>query len=72
MDVDVAGTKPRKVLLKAMQHHQVKGNVTHIEFYEVSMTRKLRVSIPLLSRCETRYSADPDAPLGSQRDRDGG
>lgn len=32
----------------------------------------LRVSIPLLSRCETRYSADPDAPLGSQRDRDGG
>lgn len=47
VDLDVAGSKPRKVLLKAMQHHPVKGNVTHIDFYEVSMTRKLRVTIPL-------------------------
>lgn len=47
VDLDVAGGKPRKVLLKAMQHHPIDGRVTHIDFYEVSMTRKLRVSVPL-------------------------
>ncbi len=47
VDLDVAGSAPRKVLLKAMQHHPIMGHVTHIDFYEVSMTRKLRVSVPL-------------------------
>ena len=32
----------------------------------------LQRMIPLATACESRYSADPDAPLGSQRDRDGG
>lgn len=47
VDLDIAGAGPRKVLLKAMQHHAINGHVTHIDFYEVSMTRKLRVSVPL-------------------------
>jgi large subunit ribosomal protein L25 len=47
VDLDVAGSPPRKVLLKSLQHHPVMGQVTHIDFYEVSMTRRLSVSVPL-------------------------
>lgn len=47
VDLEVAGEKQHKVLLKEVQHHPVTGNVIHADFYEISMTQKLRVEIPL-------------------------
>lgn len=47
MDLEVAGEKQHKVLLKDVQHHPVTGNIIHADFYEISMTQKLRVEIPL-------------------------
>ena len=47
MDLEVAGEKQHKVLLKEVQHHPVTGNIIHADFYEISMTQKLRVEIPL-------------------------
>lgn len=46
LDLAVEGTdKPFKVMLKAMQHHPLNGRVIHVDFYEVSMTRKIEIDI---------------------------
>ena len=48
VDLVVEGTeKPYKVMLKAMQHHPITGRVIHLDFYEVSMTRKIEVELPV-------------------------
>ena len=48
VDLAVEGTeKPYKVMLKAMQHHPITGRVIHLDFYEVSMTRKIEVELPV-------------------------
>jgi len=41
------GESERQVLLKDVQHHPVDGRVIHVDFYEVSMTRKVRVEVPV-------------------------
>ena len=48
LDLAVEGTaKPYKVMLKAMQHHPVTGRVIHLDFYEISMTRKIEIAVPV-------------------------
>lgn len=48
LDLSVEGTaKPYKVMLKAMQHHPITGRVIHVDFYEVSMTRKIEIEVPV-------------------------
>jgi large subunit ribosomal protein L25 len=47
MDLAIGEEPARKVLLKDVQHHAVKGQAIHVDFYEVSMTRKLKVEIPI-------------------------
>ena len=50
MIVDLAveeTAKPYKVMLKAMQHHPVTGRVIHVDFYEISMTRKIEIEVPV-------------------------
>ncbi len=37
----------RSVLLKEVQHHPLTSSVLHVDLYEVSMTRRIRVEIPL-------------------------
>jgi len=46
LDLTVEGAdKPYKVMLKAMQHHPLNGRVIHVDFYEVSMARKINIEI---------------------------
>ncbi|MFH0953466.1 MAG: 50S ribosomal protein L25 [Verrucomicrobiota bacterium] len=47
MELEVDGGKALKVLLKEIQHHPVSGKIIHADFNEISMTRKLRVEIPI-------------------------
>ena len=48
VDLTVEGKdKPLKVMLKAMQHHPLTGRVIHVDFYEVSMTRKIEIEVPV-------------------------
>ena len=48
VDLTVEETaKPYKVMLKAMQHHPITGRVIHVDFYEISMTRKIEIEIPV-------------------------
>lgn len=37
----------RSVLLKEVQHHPLNSSVVHVDFYEVSLTRRIRVEVPL-------------------------
>jgi large subunit ribosomal protein L25 len=47
MDLEVGGDKPLKVLLKEIQHHPVSHKIIHVDFNEISMTKKLRIEIPI-------------------------
>ena len=48
VDLAVEGKdKPFKVMLKAMQHHPLTGRVIHVDFYEISMTRKIEIEVPI-------------------------
>jgi len=46
--LDVDGKPGGKVLLKEVQHHPLTGDVQHVDFLEVSMTRKMRVEMPIV------------------------
>jgi len=47
MDLEIGGEKELKVLLKEIQHHPVSGRIIHADFNEISMTKKLRIEIPI-------------------------
>lgn len=47
VDLEVEGETPLKVLMKEMQHHPVSGRIVHVDFYEISMTKKIAVDIPI-------------------------
>ena len=52
-DIDVGSDKPTKTLLKEIQYEPVNGSILHADFLEISMTRKMRVGIPI------QLSGDP-------------
>jgi large subunit ribosomal protein L25 len=46
MTMDLDGAE-KKVLVREVQRHPVSGNLVHVDFFEVSMTKKMRVDLPL-------------------------
>ena len=46
-DVEVEGASPKRVLLREVQHDPVTDTVIHVDFVEISMTRKMKVNIPI-------------------------
>ena len=48
MDLVVDGKRARKVLLKEVQHHPLTGSVEHADFVEISMTKLMKVSVPII------------------------
>jgi len=47
MDLEVGGDNPLKVLLKEIQQHPVSHKIIHVDFNEISMTKKLRIETPI-------------------------
>lgn len=47
LSLDVAGDRTRKVLIREVQHHPLTGHPLHVDFYELSMTKRVSVSVPL-------------------------
>lgn len=47
VDLSIKGGASRKALLKEVQHHPVTGTAIHADFMAVSMTRIMRVRIPI-------------------------
>lgn len=47
IQIQIDGDKEESVLLKEVQHDALSGGVMHVDLQEVSMTRKLRVEVPI-------------------------
>lgn len=47
VDLEIPGVETKKVLLQEVQHHPITGRILHADFQEISMTRKLRLEIPV-------------------------
>lgn len=45
--------KAKTVLVKELQHHPVSHQVIHVDFHEVSLTKKITVSVPLAFKGES-------------------
>jgi large subunit ribosomal protein L25 len=42
-----ADLQKRVALVREVQHHPVDGGILHVDFYEVDLTQRLRVTVPL-------------------------
>jgi len=47
IELEIGKDKALKVLLKEVQHDPVYGKIIHADFNEISMTKKLRVGVPV-------------------------
>jgi large subunit ribosomal protein L25 len=47
LDLAIEGDQSHKVLIREVQHHPISGRPLHADFYELDLTRQVRVSIPL-------------------------
>jgi len=47
LEVCVDAEPPRKMLMKEVQHHPLTGLPIHADFIEISMTKKMRIHIPI-------------------------
>ncbi|MCX6997994.1 MAG: 50S ribosomal protein L25 [Kiritimatiellaeota bacterium] len=47
VDLEVEGDQPRKAIIKEIQRHPVSGRIVHVDFNAISMTRKLRIEVPV-------------------------
>ncbi len=47
IDLVVEGESPRKVLLKDLQRDRIRDMALHVDFLEISMTKKLRVQVAI-------------------------
>jgi len=47
INLSVEGEKARNVIIQDAQKHYLNGKIIHVDFYEVSMTEKLKARIPL-------------------------
>ncbi len=48
LDLKLGDNKPRKVLLKELQHAPISGNLVHADFAEISMTEKMQTNVQLV------------------------
>lgn len=44
--------KARACLIKEMQHDPVTGNITHVDFNEISLTKAIKVNVPVVAKGE--------------------
>jgi len=47
LSLEIEGSPPLKVLIRDVQHHPLTGAPLHVDFYELSMTKKVDVDIPI-------------------------
>ena len=46
-DSTVSELQKRVALVREVQHHPVNGSIIHVDFYEVDLTKRLTVTVPL-------------------------
>lgn len=48
IDLKIGAEKVKPVLIREVQHDPISGDVSHIDFYQVNLTQKVTVPIPLV------------------------
>lgn len=56
-DVTISGEK-KVVLVKDLQRHPVRGDIQHVDFYEVSMDRPVDTTVPVVLEGEDARESD--------------
>jgi len=49
---DEKSKKPRPVMIKEIQYHPVREEILHVDFSEISLTKKIKVDIPIVTKGE--------------------
>ena len=49
---EMKSPKERVVIVKALQHDPIRGEVIHVDFHEISLTEKLKVNVPVKAKGE--------------------
>lgn len=47
LDLEIEGVGSHKVLIREVQRHPLRAEPVHVDFYELSLTERVRVSVPL-------------------------
>jgi large subunit ribosomal protein L25 len=68
INIEIAGNDNQVVLVKQAQHDPVRGQVTHVDLYAVSMTEKIKAEIPLVFEGVAPAVEDHDAILVTNKD----
>jgi len=58
VQLEVSGDKPKTVLVHDVQHHFLADEPTHIDFYEVDMTKKIHTHISLVFSGDSKAVKD--------------
>lgn len=66
--LDVTGEGEKNVLIHELNHHPVTGVVTHVDFYEVSMTEKITTTVPLSFVGDSAAVIDQGGSLATNKD----
>ena len=48
IDLKIDKTKPKKVLVREVQRNPIRGDLLHVDFYQVRMEEKIRLEIPIV------------------------
>ncbi len=46
------GTKTRPVMIKEVQYHPIKDEILHVDFNEISLTKEIKVKVPIVDKGE--------------------
>lgn len=47
LDIELDGASPKRFMLKEIQRDTIRGQIIHVDFQEIVMTKKIRVRIPI-------------------------
>lgn len=50
--IDEKSKKPRPVMIKEVQYHPTKSEVLHVDFNEISLTKVIKVNVPVIAKGE--------------------
>lgn len=48
--IESHGKKPRPVMIKEVQYHPVKNDILHADFNEISLTKEIKVKVPIVDK----------------------
>ncbi len=66
IDLTIKGDEskmPRPVMIKEVQYHPIKDDVLHVDFSEISLTEKIKVDIPVVTKGEPEAVHKEDGTL---------